>query len=566
MDHREHVLRELIQGNDRSKWIAHSNHDVKCFTENEIKRITNNYNTELGRGAFGVVYEGVLEDRSMVAVKRFIHNRKENFAKELTVHREINHKNVVRLIGYCVDENALMMVTEYIPKGNLSDALHHNRIPITLETRLRIAIECAEALGNALMYTQVIHGDIKPANILLDDKLRAKLSDFGISRLVNTDNTLYTENVIGSVGYMDPLFALSGRLTAKSDVYSFGVVLLELITRKKARTDNVGISLVETFTQALAKGTRGVKEMFDPEIANRIDMKTIEEIGKLAGECLAMETDKRPDMLSVAMRLHKLAETPHQGQQWLSPFSWGRKHKPSSGEMIVGFGSKETALKLELKDLLEAVPEILGTGTVGTTYRAKFESGAELVVKRLKGVHLRRAQFEQRVTAIGDIQNEHMTPLRGYYYSSDDKLLLYDNMPMGSLSEALHGERGSGQALLGWEQRLAISYAAAQGVASIHSAGPSSCHGNIKSSNVLFTNTYDACISEHGLTALVSRPSESSAYSDPGITGRKWSVSQKADVYSFGILLLELLTGRFPGPGRGVSNLMRWVSSVIREE
>ncbi|KAM0920707.1 hypothetical protein ACQ4PT_007338 [Festuca glaucescens] len=258
MDHPENIVTELIQEEHRSKWVALSNHNVKCFTEDEIKRFTNNYETILGKGAFGEVYKGVLEDKSMVAVKRFICNVKENFAKELTVHREINHKNVVRLVGYCVDENALMVVTEYIPKGNLSNILHQDSIAIALDTRLRIAIECAEASGymHSQMYTQVIHGDIKPGNILLDDELRAKISDFGISRLVNTENTLYTLNVIGSIGYMDPLFAQNGRLTAKSDVYSFGVVLLELITRKKAITEGGEIGLVGSFTEALSKGFR----------------------------------------------------------------------------------------------------------------------------------------------------------------------------------------------------------------------------------------------------------------------------------------------------------------------
>ncbi|XBI95697.1 hypothetical protein VPH35_032103 [Triticum aestivum] len=242
MDNPENIVAQLIQEEQRSKWIAHSNHNVKCFTEDEIRRFTNNYKTVLGRGCFGEVYEGVLEDKSMVAVKKFIRNIKENFAKELIVHREINHKNVVKLVTHCVDENALMVITEYIPKGNLSDILHRDSIPIVLDTRLRIAIECAEALAYicAQMYTQVIHGDIKPANILLDDGLSAKISDFGISRLVNTENTLYTLNVIGSIGYMDPLFAQSGRLTAKSDVYSFGVVLLELITRKKKQEQSLG--------------------------------------------------------------------------------------------------------------------------------------------------------------------------------------------------------------------------------------------------------------------------------------------------------------------------------------
>uniref|UniRef100_A0A0A9GFI8 Protein kinase domain-containing protein n=1 Tax=Arundo donax TaxID=35708 RepID=A0A0A9GFI8_ARUDO len=130
-----------------------------------------------------------------------------------------------------------MMVTEYTPHGNLSDILHQENIPIPLDIRLRIATQCAEALAymHSYMYTQVIHGDVKPANILLDGSLNAKISDFGISRLVNTDKTLYTENVKGSIGYMDPLFAQDGRFTGKSDVYSFGV-LVELITRRKATT------------------------------------------------------------------------------------------------------------------------------------------------------------------------------------------------------------------------------------------------------------------------------------------------------------------------------------------
>jgi serine/threonine protein kinase len=308
MDYPDIVVRDLIQGSDRSKWIAHSNHNVKCFTEDDIIRFTNNYETMLGRGGFGEVYEGVLDDKSVVAVKRFINNVKEDFAKELTVHREINHRNVVRLVGYCLGENALMMVTEYIPNGNLSDALHGDNIPVSLDTRLRIAIECAEALGymHSQMYTQVIHGDIKPANILLDDGLKAKISDFGISRLVNTENTLYTLNVIGSIGYMDPLFAQNGRLTAKSDVYSFGVVLLELITRRRARTEGGGIGLVGSFTDSLSKGLRHVREMFDPAIATSSDMKTIEEIAKLIGKCLRMQIDKRPEMLVVAERLRSL--------------------------------------------------------------------------------------------------------------------------------------------------------------------------------------------------------------------------------------------------------------------
>ncbi|KAF7019012.1 hypothetical protein CFC21_032243 [Triticum aestivum] len=448
----------------------------------------------------------------MIAVKRFIYNVRESFAKELIVHREINHKNVVRLVGYCADENAQMVVTEYIPKGNLSNILHHDNIPIALDIRLRIAIECAEALAymHSQMYTQVIHGDIKPANILLDDELRAKISDFGISRLVNTEKTLYTLNVIGSIGYMDPLFAQNGRLTAKSDVYSFGVVLLELITRKKARTEDGEIGLVESFIRSLSKEFRRVREMFDFTIATSSNMKTIDEIAKLAVK----------------------------------------------GQVF------------ELDELLRASTEVLGKGTVGLTYKATFYSGYELVVKRLKDVDLGEAIFERLVTLLGAIQNKHIVPLLWYYCDKDEKLLVYNVIPMGSLAKVLHGDRGSGPAPLDWEQRLAISLAAAHGVQAIHLAGPTSCHGNIKSSNILLTGTHDACVSEHGLITL-GMYSNAPGYRAPEVTRNRW-VSQESDMYSFGILLLELLTHKSPLEKRfqngGGVDLPRWVCSIIPEE
>ncbi|XBJ05263.1 hypothetical protein VPH35_024085 [Triticum aestivum] len=561
----------------------------------------------------------------MIAVKRFIYNVRESFAKELIVHREINHKNVVRLIGYCVDESALMVVTEYIPKGNLSNILHQDSIPITLDTRLRIAIECAKALDymHSQMYTQIIHGDIKPANILLDDGLGAKISDFGISRLINTENTLYTLNVIGSIGYMDPLFAQSGRLTAKSDVYSFGVVLLELITRKKARTEDGEIGLVESFSQSLSKGIRRVREMFDSEIATSSDMKTIEEIAKLAGKCLKMELTKRPHMLEVAERLRKLKKAARQVQERPTLFSWIWKNKqapaktpplesssssqnartvapaekmpsqessgstPKTGIVAalkaalsqvshdstqnVGtsiIGSTMTGQLFDLKDLLGASTEVLGKGTIGTTYRATLDSGYELVVKRLKDVDLEEAVFKRLVTLFGAIQNKHIVPLLWYYCSKDEKLLVHNVVPMGSLAKVLHGDQGSGPAQLDWEQRLAISLAAARGVQAIHLAGPSSCHGNIKSSNILLTGTHNACVSEHGLITL-GIYYNASGYCAPEVTRNRW-VSQKSDVYSFGILLLELLTRKSPlrkrfQDDKGV-DLPRWVCSIIPEE
>jgi serine/threonine protein kinase len=182
------------------------------------------------------------------------------------------------------------------------------------------------------MYTQVIHGDVKPGNILLDSNFHARLSDFGISRLANTDKTLHTKNVIGSIGYMDPLFALDGRLTVTYDVYSFGVVLLELIARKKATTVVDNVNIVYAFTSALARGSGGVRGLFDAEIASKDNMKVVEGIAKIAGECLTMEREKRPEMIDVVERLRVLrqkASRQDQASQRSGLFSWVRKNKPA---------------------------------------------------------------------------------------------------------------------------------------------------------------------------------------------------------------------------------------------
>ncbi|KAL3035053.1 hypothetical protein AAZX31_02G229200 [Glycine max] len=236
---------------------------------------------------------------------------------------------------------------------------------------------------------------------------------------------------------------------------------------------------------------------------------------------------------------------------------------------LVFFGNVSRVFSLD--ELLRASAEVLGKGTFGTTYKATMEMGASVAVKRLKDVTATEKEFREKIEQVGKMVHHNLVSLRGYYFSRDEKLVVYDYMPMGSLSALLHANGGVGRTPLNWETRSAIALGAARGIAYIHSHGPTSSHGNIKSSNILLTKTFEARVSDFGLAYLAlptSTPNRVSGYRAPEVTDAR-KISQKADVYSFGIMLLELLTGKAPTHSslteEGV-DLPRWVQSVVQDE
>ncbi|KAJ4961982.1 hypothetical protein NE237_021892 [Protea cynaroides] len=241
----------------------------------------------------------------------------------------------------------------------------------------------------------------------------------------------------------------------------------------------------------------------------------------------------------------------------------------NGNKKLLFFGN--AARVFDLEDLLRASAEVLGKGTFGTAYKAVLEMGTIVAVKRLKDVTISEREFREKIEIVGSMDHESLVPLRAYYYSKDEKLLVYDYMPMGSLSALLHGNRGAGRSPLNWETRSGIALGAARGIEYLHARGSNISHGNIKSSNILLTKSYDARVSDFGLAHLVgptSTPNRVGGYRAPEVTDAR-KVSQKADVYSFGVLLLELLTGKPPTHALmnedGV-DLPRWVQSVVREE
>lgn len=224
----------------------------------------------------------------------------------------------------------------------------------------------------------------------------------------------------------------------------------------------------------------------------------------------------------------------------------------------------------DLEDLLRASAEVLGKGSVGTSYKAVLEEGTTVVVKRLKEVAVSKREFEMQMEVLGKIKHDNVVPLRAFYYSKDEKLLVYDYMPAGSLSALLHGSRGSGRTPLDWDNRMRIAQSAARGLAHLHVSGKV-VHGNIKASNILLRPDHDACVSDFGLNPVFGNTTPTTrvaGYRAPEVVETR-KVTFKSDVYSFGVLLLELLTGKAPNQaslGEEGIDLPRWVQSVVREE
>ncbi|XP_052311257.1 wall-associated receptor kinase-like 8 isoform X11 [Populus trichocarpa] len=289
---------------------------TKIFTSKELEKATDRFNDNriLGQGGQGTVYKGMQADGMIVAVKKskMVDEEKlEEFINEVVILSQVNHRNVVKLLGCCLETEVPLLVYEFIPNGNLFEYIHDQKeeFEFSWEMRLRIATEVARALSylHSAASIPVYHRDIKSTNIMLDEKFRAKVSDFGTSRSIAIDQTHLTTHVQGTFGYLDPEYFQSSQFTGKSDVYSFGVVLAELLSGQKPisyERPEDRRSLATHFILLMEENK--IFDILDERLMGQDREEEVIAVANLARRCLNLNGRKRPTMREVAIELEQI--------------------------------------------------------------------------------------------------------------------------------------------------------------------------------------------------------------------------------------------------------------------
>ncbi|KAI4366853.1 hypothetical protein MLD38_022666 [Melastoma candidum] len=288
------------------------------FTYAELEQVTERFSKKLGMGGFSSVYEGTIHDGTKVAVKHMdgFSRTEKSFLAEVEVIGSIHHTNLVRLMGFCADSSSRLLVYEYMANGSLEKWIFEKSdgcMPLKWEQRRNIILDVAKGLRylHEECTQKIIHFDVKPQNILLDGKFRAKVADFGLSKSIDRDRSRVVTVIKGTPGYLAPEW-LRGTITEKVDVYGFGMVILEVVCGRKVYNHNDedetdGSVLLDLLKSKLVEGC--LLDMVNEKVED-VDATSVSRMLKLAAWCLQVDSSKRPSMSTAIKVLEGVHDIP----------------------------------------------------------------------------------------------------------------------------------------------------------------------------------------------------------------------------------------------------------------
>ncbi|CAL5053406.1 unnamed protein product [Urochloa decumbens] len=567
-----------------------------------LRKITNNFADDrlLGEGGFG---KGVLRNGKMVAVKRLDQLKpgiqERQFENEVYHLMRLKHPNVVRFIGYCyetrnqcVQHNGKyifaemqqkLICLEYLPNGSLDRHLSDESSGHVWHTRYKIikgiccGLHYLHEEYQCQFSASIIHLDLKPANILLDDNMGPKVADFGLSRLFEDNKTHTCATFLsGSLGYMAPEYLIGRIVTTKADVYNLGVIIMEIITGSKVNIFSYSSpSSWQDFMECVLQNWRNRLDAAPSET----DCKQIKCCLEIGLDCIKLNREERPTAREIIERLDRWESTycyidneerPPSDQpditgtrssasadnnndtgaqrsccvpNWLMgrmTRQWPCRRRrtddcaPRTGSIASAApAEKFTFAQLEAATKGFALEAKIGVGSFGTVYRGKLRDGREVAIKRAHRFQVRA--FWSELAFLSEYRHRHIVGLVGYCHENEDHLLVCEYMKNGSLHDHLHPEAATPSSspspvASSWKVRIKILLDASRGIEYLHSYAEQTpiIHRNIKSSNILLDAGWTARVSGSGM-----QRQEAHAH-----------LAVKDDVYAFGVVMLEVLTGK----------------------
>ncbi|KAG1334706.1 putative LEAF RUST 10 DISEASE-RESISTANCE LOCUS RECEPTOR-LIKE PROTEIN KINASE-like 2.4 [Cocos nucifera] len=618
----------------------------KRYSYNDVKRITRKFHEKLGQGGYGTVFKGSLMDGRLVAVKILSDSKGdgEEFINEVASIGRTSHVNIVSLLGFCSEGSKRALIYEYMPNGSLDKYIYSEKSILGLEILYQIAIGVAQGLEylHRGCNTRIVHFDIKPHNIILDQEFCPKISDFGLAKLCPAKiSMLSMADPRGTIGFIAPeVFSRNfGVVSSKSDVYSYGMMVLEMVGGRKNLDVGVGKTSEIYFPHWVYKHMEqdGYLQAYGVTVETEEIARKMILVGLW---CIQTKPETRPSMskvvdmlqgslsdlqmppnpvLSVTQVLNvpnselnqndndadnevessddEIVESDHgkednveedecsqgdsqgdnKGVEELDDNGIHFSEESSENDDLFDAGCKLLIWKksnnaqdievfletcgslapkryryMDIKKITKNFHDKLGQGGYGSVFKGSLDDGRLVAVKILSDSKGNGEEFVNEVASIGRTSHVNIVSLLGFCSEGSKRALIYEFMPNGSLEKYIYSEKLTS---LGLEKLYQIAVGIARGLEYLHrGCNTRIVHFDIKPHNILLDEEVCPKISDFGLAKLCPTKDSTLSLSDargtigyiaPEVFSRNFGVvSSKSDVYSYGMMVLEMVGGR----------------------